>query len=160
MESYVGPRSRTGLDLCSTPANVLRLPRDGQRHWVLCLSMGSTPVDTIRRALKEEPVVFAEDLKNTENHLSCGTPDLIMIDSQIPWVGLCDLIRDLTEQLDIPIVLLVKGRASQRRKALLREAYAAGITDVVYEPLVEKELSETVQVLLRARRHARITRGA
>jgi len=89
-----------------------------------------------------------EELKT---RLLSHAPDLILLDSDLSWAGPIPLIEWLTRLVEAPIVMLT---AADAKASQIKEAFAAGLHDTLYTPLQDDELSETLDVLLKLRRHA------
>jgi len=88
-----------------------------------------------------------EELKT---RLLSHAPDLILLDSVLEWASPISIIQWLSRLIEAPIVMLSPDSGSPA----IKEAFAAGVHDTLYTPLKEDELSETLEVLLKFRRHA------
>jgi len=87
-----------------------------------------------------------EELKT---RLLSQAPDLILLDSVLDWAGPISIIQWLSRLIEAPIVML----SPESNAPTIKEAFAAGVHDTLYTPLKEDELSETLEVLLKFRRH-------
>ena len=89
-----------------------------------------------------------EDLKS---RLLIHAPDLILLDGNLDWAAPIPLIEWLSRLIEAPIVMLTSP--SEASTPRIKEAFAAGLHDTLYTPLQEDDLSETLEVLLKFRRH-------
>lgn len=105
-----------------------------------------------REAFFRLVVVGSEEELKTR--LLTQAPDLILLDSDLSWAGPIPLIEWLSRLVEAPIVMLTPSDA---KGTLIKQAFAAGLHDTLYTPLKDDELSETLDVLLKLRRHASLT---
>lgn len=73
------------------------------------------------------------------------TPDIILIDMDLPEMQLIDLVRELREQAVIPILLL----ASNQTDKFMLEAYDAGVDEYILKPIHASLLRSKMKAWLR-----------
>jgi len=78
-------------------------------------------------------------------------PDLILLESDLSWADAIEVSRDLVVRMEVPIVMLWNRRSNVSRKAI-KNAYAAGVTDMLLPPFDSDDISETLDVLLKYQR--------
>jgi len=94
-------------------------------------------------------VVEAQDGPSALIALHARTPDLVLLDVQMPGVdgfSVCEAIRALPGGADVPVVMMTGLEDVDS----IRRAYEAGATDFVTKPLQWLILSHRVRYLLRA----------
>ncbi len=94
-------------------------------------------------------VVEAEDGPSALVALHARTPDLVLLDVQMPGVdgfSVCEAIRALPGGADVPVVMMTGLEDVDS----IRRAYEAGATDFVTKPLQWLILAHRVRYLLRA----------
>lgn len=160
MEKRVSKRRAAILTLPRLPRNVLPFPAATSapnRALVLYLSGVESLLAPIRNCLDDQLLAHVDNREQLAAALKMGPPELVLLDSEIDWSEPLELMSWLHQRYHVPIVLLVRKRLVSRRPSFIRRSYAAGITDVVYLPLAGDDLTQTISVLLRARRE--ITTG-
>jgi len=109
--------------------------------------------ETIRENLinssKGHPVcaIFSEE--DLLKALSHSRPAFVLIRADLSWTNPLQLISVLEKFSNAPIVLMLKKQNSKKQNSFIREAYQAGIFDILYLPLVDSEVEETVDLILR-----------
>lgn len=78
--------------------------------------------------------------------------DLVFVDSDLSWADPVELIERMT-RLSSPPILLLCSQTGARNNAMLKRAFAAGLHDTLFAPLSHEDLLESVEVLLKLRRH-------
>jgi AmiR/NasT family two-component response regulator len=81
--------------------------------------------------------------------LSVRKPDLILIESTIKWASTVQVIEQLQESLQVPMIMIYDVRSKSSNPALIKRAYAAGCCDTLYTPLQSEDLLESLEVLLK-----------
>lgn len=74
-------------------------------------------------------------------------PEMVFLEADITWAHPLQIIDELNRHLNCPIVLVCDRKRSQ--KSLIKQACNAGIFDVLFTPLLNEELLETLRVLLK-----------
>lgn len=90
-----------------------------------------------------------EDLLVT---LANSRPAFILIEATLSWADPIQLIARLSQLSASPILFLMKKSNSKKQDAVIRQAYQAGIFDILYLPLEEPEFREMVDLVLRVSR--------
>jgi CheY-like chemotaxis protein len=78
-------------------------------------------------------------------------PDCILLESALGWTDPIHVIHELTQMLDAPIVMICDSNSTAHSQSQIKQAYAAGLYDVLYAPLKKEEILETLEVLLKFR---------
>lgn len=81
-------------------------------------------------------------------------PDIVLIESSVRWHCPLELIEMAHRRFDVPVVLICSSSDLRKRRGFLKEAFLRGLTDKITTPMSRDELWETLDVLLRFRRHA------
>ncbi|HIE53904.1 MAG TPA: sigma-54-dependent Fis family transcriptional regulator, partial [Chromatiaceae bacterium] len=97
-------------------------------------------------------VFVARDLGQAHHLLTETTPDLVLLDQQLPDGLGIDLLREIKADDDSPPVILVTGVSDN---ALVIEAMKAGAYDFVRKPMDELELDTTLANALQNHRLSR-----
>lgn len=74
-------------------------------------------------------------------------PEMIFIEADMQWAHPIQVIDELSRHLDCPMILVCNRKKPQ--KGLIKQACARGIFDVLFTPLLNDELLETLRVLLK-----------
>jgi len=91
-------------------------------------------------------ILSEEDLLKA---LSQSRPAFVLIRADISWSDPLQLVSYLEKFCGSPIVLLLKKQKSKKQELFIREAYQAGIFDILYLPLNDSEVEETVDLIRR-----------
>lgn len=73
-------------------------------------------------------------------------PRAVFLDSQLSWANPLEVIREITAHEETPIVLLI---SQKKQTHILKAAYQAGISDVLFAPYRREDILEALTVLLR-----------
>ncbi|MFM8270130.1 MAG: hypothetical protein ACKN9V_08080 [Pseudomonadota bacterium] len=76
-------------------------------------------------------------------------PAFVLIRDNLTWTDPLALITRLNELSNSPILLLLKKRKSKNQENFIRQAFQAGVFDILHLPLQEIEVEETVNLILR-----------
>ncbi len=93
------------------------------------------------------------DIKNIQTkwelftQLQMKKPDFVFIEGGVDWDHPINLIHEIKRHSPAPVVLLCEKKRSQ--KALIKRACAAGVFDILFSPFIQKELLESLDILLR-----------
>jgi AmiR/NasT family two-component response regulator len=93
-----------------------------------------------------------EEIQSREelnSRLLIKRPSLILVESAVRWAHAVEVIEELQEFLQVPIVMIYDPREKNTDPHLVKKAYAAGVCDTLYTPLHNHELSETLALLLK-----------
>jgi two-component system KDP operon response regulator KdpE len=90
-------------------------------------------------------VVLESDPSNTLKRCEMETPDLIILDINLPEAQTIDLVKSLRAELITPILLLTPPRAEEHTLA----AYTAGVDDYMPKPVSPSLFNAKVKVWLR-----------
>ena len=82
-------------------------------------------------------------------------PDIILLESALDWADPIPLIQELDARYQVPIVMLCNSKP-RPSKRVIKNAYAAGLSDLLYAGQAD-ELVETLSVLLKYQRRLRTT---
>lgn len=99
------------------------------------------------------PVFSEEDLLST---FSCTQPASIFIQADLTWADPIQLISRLSQFSRSPILLLLKKQKSKKQELFIRQAYQAGIFDILYLPLNNTEFEETIDLIRKISQKATI----
>ncbi len=94
----------------------------------------------------------ALSLDQARNLLARSTPDIILLDQQLPDGYGLDLLKEIKSEPEAPPVIMVTGVSDN---ALVIEAMKAGAYDFVRKPMDELELDTTLNNALRSHRLSR-----
>jgi AmiR/NasT family two-component response regulator len=92
------------------------------------------------------------DIHSTElltTKLLLKNADLVLVESGIKWICPIEVVERLQHKLSVPIVMICDRKSLQENRSLVKQAYAAGVSDTLFAPLEIDELSETLHVLLK-----------
>jgi len=103
-------------------------------------------------SLKVETIESSSQLKTK---MMLHSPELVVIDSKLEWADALQVIRDLDYFLDVPIVMLCDKSQTPDRTFLVREAYDAGVHDILFAPFDAEDLKQTLGVLLKFQQSAK-----
>lgn len=79
-----------------------------------------------------------------------GYPDVIFVESWLGWEPPLDLVRRLAEAYEVPIVMSFRSEEEpERTRKQIKQAYGAGVSDILMCPLHHEELKETLDVLIK-----------
>lgn len=95
--------------------------------------------------------VLAEDGVQAMDQVRNNKPDLVILDLMLPemdGISVCEMIRNLPETADTPVIMLTAWATDRARVVGLQ----AGANDYVTKPFSPRELVKRVQTLL-AERH-------
>jgi len=98
-------------------------------------------------------VMLEADPENTLHRCEKETPDLIILDINLPEAQTIDLIKSLRAEMVTPILLLTPPRAEE----YVIEAYQAGVDDYLIKPVNPSLFNAKVKVWLRRSWSATIT---
>ena len=90
-------------------------------------------------------VVLEADPSNTLQRCEAETPDLIILDINLPEAQTVDLIKSLRAEMVVPILLLTPPRAEEN----IIEVYKAGVDDYLIKPVNPSLFNAKVMVWLR-----------
>lgn len=90
-------------------------------------------------------VMLEADPSKTLQRCEMETPDLIILDINLPEAQTLDLIKSLRAEMVIPILLLTPPRAEEN----VIEAYKAGVDDYMIKPVSPSLFNAKVKVWLR-----------
>ena len=90
-------------------------------------------------------VMLEADPSKTLQRCEMETPDLIILDINLPEAQTLDLIKSLRAEMVIPILLLTPPRAEE----YVIEAYKAGVDDYMIKPVSPSLFNAKVKVWLR-----------
>lgn len=89
------------------------------------------------------------DLNSLKSFLTRSYPLAIVIEADIRWIDLLDLIRHLSFLSKAPMILVVNRSPSETQRQLIKQAYFSGISDLLYAPFDLEELEQTVSILVK-----------
>ncbi len=95
--------------------------------------------------------IYLVDIHNPETltrKLLIRIPDVILVESGIEWSDALTTVRQMTDLMAAPVVLLVGENSIKEDPDLIRKAYAAGVSDTLFMPLDQEEVFQTLNVLL------------
>ena len=90
-------------------------------------------------------VVLEADPSNTLKRCEMETPDLLILDINLPEAQTVDLIKNLRAEMVIPILLLTPPRSEES----IIDAYKAGVDDYLIKPVSPSLFNAKVRVWLR-----------
>ena len=90
-------------------------------------------------------VVLESDPANTLKRCEMETPDLIILDINLPEAQTLDLIKSLRAEMIIPIILLTPPRAEEH----IVQMYSEGVDDYLIKPVNPSLFNAKVKVWLR-----------
>jgi two-component system KDP operon response regulator KdpE len=90
-------------------------------------------------------VALEADPSNTLHRCEAETPDLIILDINLPEAQTIDLIKSLRAEMVTPILLLTPPRSEEN----IVEAYNAGVDDYMIKPVSPSMFNAKVRVWLR-----------
>jgi len=90
-------------------------------------------------------VVLEADPSKTLQRCEMETPDLIILDINLPETQIVDLIKSLRAEMVTPILLLTPPRLEEN----VIEAYSAGVDDYMIKPVSPSLFNAKVRVWLR-----------
>lgn len=124
---------------------------DFRTHSLFYLNEGGRWLDllTARQSLEVENIQSADGLKVK---LLRRDPELVLLESGIRWGDPLETIKQLDYLLEVPIVMICDAQGGENSQ-LIKQAYSAGVYDVLFTPLKNDELNETLDVLLKFQRH-------
>ena len=94
-------------------------------------------------------ILCEEDLLKA---LSQSQPAFVLLRADLSWTDPLQLISYLEKFCGAPIVLILKRQKSKKQETFIREAYQAGIFDILYLPLNDSEVEETLDIIRRISR--------
>jgi len=100
--------------------------------------------------VEHSPVAFLNKFAALPQGNPDACPDLVLLDQEMPELnGLQALgkIRAMSHMKNVPVVMVT----ASRDRSLLKEAFAAGVSDFICKPIEEIELVCRVQSLLKLR---------
>lgn len=96
--------------------------------------------------------VFSEE--DLLKAMSLSRPAFVLIQADLTWSDPLQLISQLNQHTNSPILLLLKKQNSKKQEAFIRRAYQAGILDILYLPLQDSEVEEVLDLILRISKKA------
>ncbi|NBX76819.1 MAG: hypothetical protein EBQ92_09710 [Proteobacteria bacterium] len=107
--------------------------------------------ESVRESLvaysKGHPVCSILSEEDLLKALSQSRPAFVLIRADISWSDPLQLVSYLEKCCGAPIVLILKKQKSKEQELFIREAYQAGIFDILYLPLNDSEVEETVDLI-------------
>ena len=79
--------------------------------------------------------------------LKRSPPELIFVESSLSWEDPLHIITEVHHITEVPIVMVCKS-SPQQMSSLLKQAYAAGLSDVLKSPVLRDDLMEILSVFL------------
>ena len=79
-------------------------------------------------------------------------PDLVFVESHLSWAEPVEVVGRLYQKFGVPIVMICEE--GTRNRQTIKDAYSSGACDTLFSPLQKDEVAETLEVLLKFRRHA------
>lgn len=119
--------------------------RKGTHSGILYLSDEASYLPSLRKASGEEVTAITREESLTE-FLSFAPPNIVIIESDLSWGEPLALIQHLHSRWSLSVVLLIENRKTAP-KAFIKKAYEAGISDVLYCPLDDDEVQQTLGLL-------------
>jgi hypothetical protein len=128
-------------------SNVIPFRRRNASHWFyIC--------DETEQQGAIESIAFGHGISSIRSKLEIQkafhslSPSLIIIRSDLKWTNPIDLVHSLSAFSTSPILLILPKRKTKKDEILIKEAFQAGIIDILEFPLGE-DAKETVQLVLR-----------
>jgi PleD family two-component response regulator len=82
--------------------------------------------------------------------LAVNPPQIILVESSLSWSRPLDLISMLQDSYnEVPLILVCVGPRTEKQSTLIKQAYAAGVTDVLFTPLCRDEALESLKTVAR-----------
>ena len=100
-------------------------------------------------SLESIPVLQVETARSVNalaSKLMFFKPRVIFLDSQLTWGDPLEIVRELNHHEDTPIILLI---SQKKQTHILKAAYQAGISDVLFAPYRREDILEALSVLLK-----------
>lgn len=98
--------------------------------------------------LRTIQTVSVTDRNQLRTQLLSLVPQVVVIEADIKWAPALGLIEELHTGFDLPVILL-SDKPRSRGRTLIKQAYAAGVSDVLYKPLDPEEVLQSLGVLLK-----------
>ena len=121
----------------------------GERVRVLAVDDDPQALRYVRDALSRAgyaPIVTG-DPKETLRLVEVEKPDLVILDLMLPGTDGIELMKDILEMADVPVIFL----SAYGRDELIARAFDTGAVDYVVKPFSPTELSARIRAALRKR---------
>ena len=145
----VEPAGGAALDQTPSTSERSSPPRQGERVRVLAVDDDPQALRYVRDALIAndfEPVVTS-DPEEVLPLLEEQRPDLALLDLVLPGTDGIDLMGEILERADVPVIFL----SAYGRDELIARAFEMGAVDYVVKPFSPTELSARIKAALRRR---------
>jgi len=130
-----------------TMSNVIPFPGRMLSPWFY---IGEESIhENLLAASKGHPVCSVQSEEDLLKGLSQSRPAFVLIRADLSWTDPLQLVPYLEKFCGAPIVLILKKQKSKKQEAFIREAYQAGIFDILYLPFNDSEVEETLDVIRR-----------
>jgi len=144
--SKIRPSSVASSNVLNFDASRNKLP-PSKSHTVFYINE-NRECAALLESLGDVHVVDIHDPDMLTRKLLIRIPDVIMIESSLQWSDALTTVRQMTDLMAAPVVLLVDRHCQNQAPQLIKKAYAAGVSDTLFLPLDKDEVQRTLNVLL------------
>jgi len=97
------------------------------------------------------PVVEVKSANELEAVLADISAHLLVVEKDVHWACSVELVSELNYLLEVPVLMLAPS-CGPCAHDFLRDAYHAGVDDVLYDPWIEQGLNQAMNLLLKLHR--------
>lgn len=88
------------------------------------------------------------DLEELRWFIRKSCPDVVFVEAQLGWANPLDVIRLFHLDLGAPVVLICPAPPIEMDPQFIKQAYVAGISDSLFQPVTPAEMLQSARVLL------------
>jgi|688.fasta_scaffold46180_6 response regulator of citrate/malate metabolism len=130
------------------PDNVI--PFSNKRNsYVFYLCNEDSPFENWQQLSPQHQVCSLHSEEELRTALMVAKPKLILVRADLEWSDSLELIRQMESFSEAPRILLLKRAKGKKQELFIKQAYQAGISDILYLPLQQEEVVETLELLVR-----------
>ena len=141
--------SPPGLSLGDSPSDVDQVAGIGDLGRILVVDDDPLVLRQVRNALDKAgyaPVVTG-DAEEVMNLIDESEPNLILLDLLLPGTDGMELMEQISEMMDVPVIFL----SAYRQDEVVTKAFELGAVDYIVKPFSESELIARIGAALRKR---------
>lgn len=128
------------------PANVI--PFSNKRNsYFFYLCNEESPLENWQQLSPQHQVCSLHSEEELRTALLVAKPKLILVRADLEWADSLEIIRQAGSFSEAPLILLLKKLKGKKQDLFIKQAYQAGISDVLYLPLQPDEVAETLELL-------------